>query len=135
MLRHGWKDFPDLLIGNDLQGEQASRCQTAEILGSWGKGVLVVVQLCERQHIVDKPIPPGDLTLHGGDPLILAGRGETDPEKRIEIYRELEGVIYDVCSNLYICHPLDVVALNSKVEGFVANNDGYHQLENVMVRE
>ena len=69
------------------------------------------------------------------DPLILAGRGETDPEKRIEIYRELEGVIYDVCSNLYICHPLDVVALNSKVEGFVANNDGYHQLENVMVRE
>lgn len=68
------------------------------------------------------------------DELILAGRAEFDPEKRLDIYRELNEVIYENCANVFICHPLDVVALSKNVEGFVANDDGYHQLENVTVK-
>ena len=62
------------------------------------------------------------------DELIEKGRSLSDPEARKEVYSELNQIIYENCTQLYICHPLTVEACTKYVEGFVSNKDGYNRL-------
>ena len=66
----------------------------------------------------------GDTT----DELIEKGRSLSDPEARKEVYSELNQIIYENCTQLFICHPLTVEACTKYVEGFVSNKDGYNRL-------
>ena len=62
------------------------------------------------------------------DELIEKGRSLSDPEARKEVYSELNQIIYENCTQLFICHPLTVEACTKYVEGFVSNKDGYNRL-------
>ena len=57
------------------------------------------------------------------DELIEKGRSLSDPEARKEVYSELNQIIYENCTQLYICPPLTVEACTKYVEGFVSNKD------------
>lgn len=77
---------------------------------------------------------PGNRSFYANekaDELIMAGRSETDPEKRKEIYAQLNQQIYEDVTQLFICHPTNAYAINSNVEGFILNNDGYNRLDTV----
>ncbi len=69
------------------------------------------------------------------DELIMAGRRESDIEKRKEIYKELNQVIYENCTQLFVCHPTNSYAMSKQVEGFILNNDGYNRLNYVLCRQ
>ena len=74
---------------------------------------------------------PGNRSFFGNpkaDELIEKGRSLSDPEARKEVYSELNQIIYENCTQLYICHPLTVEACTKYVEGFVSNKDGYNRL-------
>ena len=74
---------------------------------------------------------PGNRSFCGNpkaDELIEKGRSLSDPEARKEVYSELNQIIYENCTQLYICHPLTVEACTKYVEGFVSNKDGYNRL-------
>ena len=62
------------------------------------------------------------------DELIEKGRSLSDLEARKEVYSELNQIIYENCTQLFICHPLTVEACTKYVEGFVSNKDGYNRL-------
>ena len=62
------------------------------------------------------------------DELIEKGRSLSDREARKEVYSELNQIIYENCTQLFICHPLTVEACTKYVEGFVSNKDGYNRL-------
>ena len=68
------------------------------------------------------------------DALIQKGRSTTDAAERIKIYEDLNKIIYDTCTQLFICHPLQVEACSKYVEGFISNKDGYNRLRNVKCR-
>lgn len=62
------------------------------------------------------------------DELIMAGRRESDIEKRKEIYKDLNQVIYENCTQLFMCHPTNSYSMSNKVDGFILNKDGYNRL-------
>ncbi len=68
------------------------------------------------------------------DRLIELGRSTSDLETRKDYYSELLDIMYEDCTQLYLVHPTDVVAINKNVEGFVMNSDGYHQFDTVKIR-
>ena len=82
-------------------------------------------------HADFEPGKPGNRSFFGNpkaDELIEKGRSLSDPEARKEVYSELNQIIYENCTQLYICHPLTVEACTKYVEGFVSNKDGYNRL-------
>lgn len=62
------------------------------------------------------------------DRLIEAGRSESDINKRKEIYNELNQIIYENCTQLFVCHPTNSYAMSNKIDGFILNADGYNRL-------
>ena len=74
---------------------------------------------------------PGNRSFFGNptaDELIEKGRSLSDPEARKEVYSELNLVIHENCTQLFVCHPLSVEACTKYVEDFVSNKDGYNRL-------
>ena len=65
------------------------------------------------------------------DELIMAGRSESDIEKRKAIYKELNQIIYENCTQLFMCHPTNSYSMSNKVDGFILNKDGYNRLNYV----
>ena len=65
------------------------------------------------------------------DELIMAGRSESDIEKRKEIYKDLNQIIYENCTQLFMCHPTNSYSMSNKVDGFILNKDGYNRLNYV----
>ena len=66
---------------------------------------------------------PGNRSFFGNpkaDELIEKGRSLSDPEARKEVYSELNQIIYENCTQLYICHPLTVEACTKYVEGLLS---------------
>lgn len=68
------------------------------------------------------------------DALIEAGRSKSDIEARKEIYAQLNEIIYENCTQLFVCHPTNSYAMSNKVEGFILNADGYNRLNYVQCR-
>ena len=66
------------------------------------------------------------------DELIEKGRSLSDPEARKEVYSELNQIIYENCTQLYICHPLTVEACTKYVEGFVSKYGAWMGLFGVL---
>lgn len=74
---------------------------------------------------------PGNRSFFGdpkADELIEKGRSLSDPEARKEVYSQLNQIIYENCTQAFICHPLQIEACSKYVEGFVSNKDGYNRL-------
>lgn len=62
------------------------------------------------------------------DELIMEGRSLSNMEERKAVYKELNQIIYENCTQAFLCHPMSVEATNKNVEGFVSNKDGYNRL-------
>lgn len=69
------------------------------------------------------------------DELLEAGRTETDPEAREEIYSELQDGLVDVAPMIYIHHQDFVTGVNSNVENFEIDALGIYQLRDTTVSE
>ena len=67
------------------------------------------------------------------DALIEAGRSSSDPEERLEIYKNLAIKLDEINNNLPIFYSSLNVGANAKVEGFVMDSNGYHPLNHVQV--
>ena len=69
------------------------------------------------------------------DSLLEAGRQETDEEKRLEIYSELQEKLVDVAPMAYIHHQNYLTGVNSAVQGFSVDAQGIYQLDDVTIEE
>ena len=69
------------------------------------------------------------------DELLEAGRTETDPDARQEIYSELQEGLVDVAPMIYIHHQDFVTGVNSNVENFVIDALGIYQLRETTISE
>lgn len=69
------------------------------------------------------------------DELLEAGRTETDPEAREEIYSELQEGLVDIAPMIYIHHQDFVTGINSNVENFEIDALGIYQLRETTVSE
>ena len=69
------------------------------------------------------------------DRLISAGRATDDPAERLEIYRELEAILFDMVPSMLLANLYDSVGVSNRVQGFSLNREGFHRFENVTVRD
>jgi peptide/nickel transport system substrate-binding protein len=69
------------------------------------------------------------------DKLIVAGRTITDPDQRIDIYKELAIYLADLTNNIPIAYTQITAGGSKKVEGFILDPIGYHKLETVLVKQ
>ena len=69
------------------------------------------------------------------DELLEAGRTETDPDARQEIYSELQEELVDVAPMIYIHHQDFVTGVNSNVENFEIDALGIYQLRETTISE
>src|SRR5690606_25055596 len=64
---------------------------------------------------------PGNRTFYVNekvDDLINLGRQETDPEKRLAIYKEAQQIQVEEAPSIFLRYDEDLVAVNKSVEGF-----------------
>lgn len=69
------------------------------------------------------------------DELLEAGRQETDPEAREEIYTELQEELVDIAPMIYIHHQDYLTGVRDEVEGFENNQLDIYQLHDVTINE
>jgi peptide/nickel transport system substrate-binding protein len=50
------------------------------------------------------------------DELLQRGRTESDPEARVEIYHELQQVLYDDCPIVWMYYPNGIIAYNTRIQ-------------------
>ena len=63
--------------------------------------------------------------------LVLAGRSELDPEKRQEIYSELQEIVNQDCPFIYTVEEDRIFATSPRLEGFKPNSQGKYSFEDV----
>lgn len=51
------------------------------------------------------------------DELLAQGRAEIDHAKRVEIYHEIQQILYDDCALLWLYYPMGILAVNKRVKG------------------
>lgn len=68
------------------------------------------------------------------DELVMKGRESSDDAVRLEAYKELAIYLKDVCNNAPIIYTSINAGASAKVEGFVLDLNGYHELDQVQVR-
>lgn len=69
------------------------------------------------------------------DALVETGRTTTDEAERLAAYEELSAYLFDLCNNAPIYYSNITAGTNAKVEGFVMDPIGYHDLSTVKVAE
>ncbi|CAM4259057.1 glutathione ABC transporter substrate-binding protein [Lacicoccus alkaliphilus] len=69
------------------------------------------------------------------DELLEAGRTETDPDEREEIYSELQEELVEIAPMIYIHHQDFVTGVNTNVDNFVIDALGIYQLRETTVSE
>ncbi|WP_139367516.1 glutathione ABC transporter substrate-binding protein [Bacillus alkalicellulosilyticus] len=69
------------------------------------------------------------------DELLDAGRRETDPDKRLEIYREAQELLVDLAPMIYVHHQNYLTGVRNEVEGFWVDALGIYQLKDVKITE
>jgi dipeptide transport system substrate-binding protein len=68
------------------------------------------------------------------DQLLDAGRRATDPAKRTEIYTRAQKLIYDEVPLIPTVYPVNMVAVNKRVQGFVPNPFTHNDFRAVSVK-
>lgn len=53
------------------------------------------------------------------DELLVKGLEESDPDRRLEIYRQLQTILAEEASNVYIMDPSQLAVMNNKIEGWI----------------
>lgn len=69
------------------------------------------------------------------DALVEKGRTTTDEEERLAAYTELTEYLFDLANNAPVYYSNITAATNAKVEGFVMDPVGYHDLYSVKIAE
>ena len=69
------------------------------------------------------------------DALVEAGRTSTDPAVREQAYADLAAKLFEINNNAPIYYSNITAGASAKVEGFVMDPIGYHDLQNVKVAE
>lgn len=69
------------------------------------------------------------------DALVEKGRTVTDEAERLAAYEELAAKLFEICNNAPVYYSNITAATSNKVEGFVMDPIGYHDLHTVRVAE
>ena len=69
------------------------------------------------------------------DALVEQGRSVTDEAERLAAYEELSAYLFELCNNAPVYYSNITAATSAKVEGFVMDPIGYHDLHTVKVAE
>ncbi len=81
---------------------------------------------------------PGNRTFYENpevDKLLEEGRRESDPEKRIEIYNEVQEHLIDDAPMMYIHHQEYLLGISNQITGFEIDEAGIYDLQNVQFVE
>ncbi|MRG87889.1 glutathione ABC transporter substrate-binding protein [Salinibacillus xinjiangensis] len=81
---------------------------------------------------------PGNRTFYENekvDELIDAGRQETDPEKRLEIYAEAQKIEVEDAPAIFLRYDENLVAVNNNVEGFWMHPAGIYMIDDITINE
>lgn len=77
---------------------------------------------------------PGNRTFYENpevDKLLEEGRRESDPEKRIEIYNQVQEYLIEDAPMVYIHHQEYLLGVSNKITGFEIDEAGIYNLQNV----
>lgn len=80
---------------------------------------------------------PGNRTFYVNekvDDLINLGRQETDPEKRLAIYKEAQQIQVEEAPSIFLRYDEDLVAVNKSVEGFWMHPAGIYMIDDVKIK-
>lgn len=69
------------------------------------------------------------------DALVEQGRSVTDEAERLAAYEDLAAYLFELCNNAPVYYSNITAATSAKVEGFVMDPIGYHDLHTVKVAE
>lgn len=69
------------------------------------------------------------------DALVEQGRSVTDEAERLAAYEDLAAYLFELCNNAPVYYSNITAATSAKVEGFVMDPIGYHDLHTVRVAE
>jgi peptide/nickel transport system substrate-binding protein len=67
--------------------------------------------------------------------LVLEARGTLDPEKRQELYSELQRIVNRDCPFLYTVEEDRLYGSTDAVQGFAPNSQGKYSFENVWLKQ
>ena len=69
------------------------------------------------------------------DALIEEARSNTDESKRKDLYKDIAIMLAEINNNIPVFYSAINVGANKKVEGFVMDSNGYHNLNQVKVAQ
>ena len=69
------------------------------------------------------------------DALLEEGRMSTDPDERLEIYREAQEMLVDIAPMAYIHHQNYLTGVHNSVQNFEVDALGIYQLDEVTISE
>ena len=116
-------------------------CERQAFLRDWGDSAFDPVGYIEAKwhtRVEGTPYGRGNFSCYSNpkvDELIEAGESEPDPEKRREIYYEMQRIIYEDAPAVFLYVPQEIEAASAKVQNWEPSPDSRINLHDVWLKE